>query len=98
MYSFVKSSLRSILYFNINSWSYLAQIYSRQDIKQYYNLSSYFKLLQMLQNYCGIEENDSSGILLVNDNKLKNTSLAFGKLLERDGLFVSGTLIIPLGR
>ena len=52
----------------------------------------------MLQNYCGIEENDSSGILLINDNKLKNTSFAYGKLLERDGLFVSGTLIIPLGR
>jgi len=52
----------------------------------------------MLENYCGIEENDSSGILLINDNKLKNTSLAIGKLLERDGVFVSGTLIIPLGR
>ena len=52
----------------------------------------------MLQNYCGIEKNDSSGIILINDNKLKNTSLAFGKLLERHGVFVSGTLIIPLGR
>ena len=52
----------------------------------------------MLQNYCGIEKNDSSGILLINDNKLKNTSLAIGKLLERDGVFVSGTLTIPLGR
>ena len=30
--------------FNIISWSYIAQIYSRQDTKQYHNLSSYFKL------------------------------------------------------
>ena len=52
----------------------------------------------MLQNYSGIEKNASSGILLINDNKLKNTSFAFGKLLERDGIFVAGTLIIPLGR
>mgnify|MGYP001244213769 CR=1 FL=1 len=40
------------------------------------------QIVQMLENYCGIEENDSSGILLVNDNKLKNTSLAFGKVVS----------------
>jgi hypothetical protein len=38
------------------------------------------------------------GILLANGEKIKNNSIVLGKTLELEGIFVSGKVLIPLGR
>ena len=46
----------------------------------------------------GMNQGKSCGILLANGEKIKNNCVVLGKTLELQGIFVSGKVLIPLGR